>query len=56
MMVGTDVPDANVVAHDYDDVGLLLRSRWHARYHSGGKQRELTEPDFPGRTHDLAPC
>jgi hypothetical protein len=32
MMVSADVPNPNVVAHDHDDVGLLLllRESWRA--------------------------
>jgi hypothetical protein len=38
-VVGTDVPDADVIAHDDDDIGpllLLLCGCWRTHRHYGG--------------------
>ena len=52
-VVGADVPDADVVAHDHDDVGLLLLlcGCRRARRHHGGEEREQTEPGSSGHVH-----
>jgi hypothetical protein len=58
-MVGTDVPDADVVAHDDDDVGalllLLLRRRRCARHHRGGEQRQNAGPGIWPDVHCRLP-
>jgi hypothetical protein len=56
-VIGADVPDADVVAHDHDDIGRLrlLRGRRRARHHCGGEQRKQAEPAIPADSHDSPP-
>src|SRR5262245_5867688 len=43
---------ADVVAHDEEDVGLLLlRGRRRARHHDRHERSQQTEPDISGHTH-----
>ena len=48
---------ADIVAHDEEDVGLLLllRSRRDARHHCGDDRSQQTEPDRSGHAHALSP-
>jgi hypothetical protein len=48
---------ADVIAHDEENVGLLLllRGCWHARRHRGNQQREQAEAEPLGHTHGLFP-
>ena len=50
-VVGADVPHANVVTHDDDNVGLPLRSCRREPRHHASKQRQHTDPDVPDHTH-----
>ena len=57
-MVDARLVEADVVAHDEEDVGfLLLGEGWHSGRHQDGRGSQQTEPDFFGRTHRLfSPC
>src|SRR5215467_11466228 len=48
---------ADIIAHDEEDVGLLLllRSRWYAHRCYQSDQRERAEPGVSGDVHDLLP-
>jgi hypothetical protein len=53
-VVGADVPVADVVAHDHEDIGLLLllRDGWCRRDRHDGKHREQTDVDTSDDGHD----
>jgi hypothetical protein len=50
-VVGADVPHADVVTHDDDNVGLLLRSCRREPHHHASEQRQHTGPGVPDHTH-----
>ena len=50
-VVGADVPHADVVAHDDDDVGLLLRGRWQAHRPDGDERSQQSELHVSKYTH-----
>ena len=54
-MVDAGLHPADVVAHDEEDVGLLLllRGYWRARHHHGSKRCQQTEPDVSDHAHAL---
>src|SRR5262249_7433147 len=52
-VVGAGVPDTDVVAHDHDDVGLLLRGCRRACRHHG--KREQRETNLSGHTYHALP-
>src|SRR5829696_10487082 len=55
-VVGADVPVADIIAHDDDDVGLLLRLLGrNGRDHGGGERREQAETSTPDDAHGWVP-
>jgi len=50
-VVGANIPDADVITHNHDDVGLLLRGCRRARHHHGIEQRKQTEAGVPDHCH-----
>ena len=55
-VVGADVPDADVVAHDDDDVRLLLRGRRPPHQGQDGQQHECHNTCCPKSLHRETSC
>jgi hypothetical protein len=57
MAVGADIPHADVITHDDEDVGLLglLCCRWQSHQHRGGDARsQHAESRFDAQTHNFS--
>jgi hypothetical protein len=55
-MVSANVPHADIVAHDDEDIGflsLLLARGRHVRHSRNGTHHEQSAPDFSERAHWL---
>lgn len=57
MAIGADVPHADVITHDDEDVGflLLLCRCWRTHHDYGSEQCQRSKPDFSERIHHLTP-
>ncbi len=53
LVVGSDVHPPDIVAHNDDDIGPLLRGCRRAEHRHGDARSEQTEPDSPGQAHGL---